>query len=101
MKDNILVERFQKLAGIVPPPNQVQSPVNTPDEKRVSSMIEINPSMKKALMAINQPMELDGLFEIILKNCNIKDVQKSIVRGALNKAMNTIAPNVETISTQG
>lgn len=101
MKDNILVERFQKLAGIVPPPNQAQSPVNTPDEKRVSAMIEINPSMKKALMAINQPMELDGLFEIILKNCNIKDVQKSIVRGALNKAMNTIAPNVETISTQG
>jgi len=100
-------KRFQQLAGVINeeenklPSNSkgATSTVNTPDETMLDKAIEINPSLIKRLQNISNPIELDGLFKIILSDTSLKEVPKSQIVNALVKALKEIEPTKTSITT--
>jgi hypothetical protein len=75
------------------------STVNTSDEKKVDRVIDLVPSVIQALGKIDGPLELDGLFKVIIGDTSLKNVPKSQIVAALNKALKELEPNGTTITT--
>jgi len=104
------IRRMQKLAGIVTeinpptPPNfpnsSLNNTINTGDETRLNNIVNKLPILITALNNINQPIELDGLFKIILTATSLEDTPKNIIIGALNKALRELEPNSQKITTK-
>jgi hypothetical protein len=76
------------------------STTNTSDEKTLGKTIIQLPALINRLKMIDQPIELDGLFAVILELTGLTDVNKQTVMLALKKALDELAPGEPTITTK-
>jgi hypothetical protein len=80
---------------------EAKQPVtNTSDEKNLGKILLQVPALVARLKNIDQVIELDGLFELILQQTNLTDVSKQTVMNALKKALEDMAPGEPTITTK-
>ena len=74
---------------------------NTPDETNLEKAISTAPNVMAKFKLIGQPPELDGAFKIALDFSELKDISKSTIVAALQRAMDELSPDSQAVNTVG
>jgi hypothetical protein len=98
--ENIFESVDKKLKKLREVGAEKPSLTNTSDEKMLSALVDKLPTLIARLQNIDTPIELDGLFKIIVAKLGLKNANKQTVILALRKALEDLEPNEPTITTK-
>ena len=98
--ENIFESVDKKLKKLREVGAEKPSLTNTSDEKMLSALVDKLPTLIARLQNIDTPIELDGLFKIIVAKLGLKNANKQTVILALRKALKDLEPNEPTITTK-